>query len=361
MRIPVSFSRGRWRSSAAWGAALLGAVASSTPAEAGTRITTEGVDQYVPNQCGWGGALNNRVANNNGFRAGMVTGDGRWTAGANFANSSVWDRDMYDPERTGNPLDNDTNNFDRAGDGIAFFSGHGICDGATTTLCTSSTQCNSPPPGASMPSSCKQGPPGSGFPPIGQGWCHYFTPRRAFTCSTSSAHNNDVNYTGGQVKFGESANSGGWSGAGTNGGVNMAILDVSCGVLPQFAPQQLSQAFAGVHLIGTIMPVTGDTADVANRGSAFAARWASNEWQSVAGSWIYVVLDLGGANCSGGGINGCGCNWVQAQHATWADWYVNTESWVGVKLDSNDATSSGWWAGRQICNYNQAQYPYHLP
>lgn len=95
MRIRVRFLAGRWWRALGLGASLLGALAAGSPAAAGTRITTEAVDQYVPNQCGWGGALNNRVANNNGFRAGMITGDGRWTAGANYTpvpDSVAWAR-----------------------------------------------------------------------------------------------------------------------------------------------------------------------------------------------------------------------------------------------------------------------------
>jgi hypothetical protein len=347
-----------------WTMVVLGGAFTLPAWAVSKKITTEAVNAY--STCGPTN-LNNSIANNAGFRNTMIVAGGFWSAGLNRENQVVSDNHLYDPELTSGT---DTSNFDRPGDAIAYFTGHGVCDGATEVVCTGTSQCTHPEdvelvyPGstATMPGSCKQGPPGSGFPPIGTGWCHYLTPRHAITCGTYVGHNNDVNYSGGLVRWGESSNSGSWAGAGNNGGVNLVVLDVSCGVNPTFWGPQLTPAFGGLHLLATMMPVTGDTANTPYRGSTFAAHWAANQYSGVADSWGQVVADLGGGGGNGGGLWGAGCNAVVSYHGNsqMSSWYVTSENWVELKNDSYDATSGGFFNVNIVCNYDAVTYPWSL-
>jgi hypothetical protein len=78
--------------------------------------------------------------------------------------------------------------------------------------------------------------------------------------------------------------------AGTNGGTHMIILDISCGVLSTFWYQQLSPAIGGLQLLATIMPVTGDTANVSDRCATFAQRWAANPDGQASAAWLDYIL-----------------------------------------------------------------------
>jgi hypothetical protein len=132
-------------------------------ARGGNKITTESVNAYGVGTCP-GPPLGNSIANGDGFRNGMLPAGTIWAAGARYTDSSVYDTDFFDPQITSNASDNDTNNFDRSGDAIAYFTGHGVCNpisGATNVSCTHNSQCNSPPAGASLPGNCKSAP---GFP-----------------------------------------------------------------------------------------------------------------------------------------------------------------------------------------------------
>jgi hypothetical protein len=90
------------------------------------------------------------------------------------------------------------------------------------------------------------------------GHCAYHRDRYLIT--TADAYGNHygglTNYSAGSVKWGETAAVGGWAGAGTNGGLNFALLSNSCGIRPGFDHQQDSAIFAGVAVLGLIMPTT---------------------------------------------------------------------------------------------------------
>ena len=91
-----------------------------------TGISIEAVDNY---SCG---ALSNNIANVDNFRKQMLSISG-YTTGVRWTDGNVSPTDFIDPELV--PGGNDTANFDRSGDAISYFSGHGICDDQTDTAC----------------------------------------------------------------------------------------------------------------------------------------------------------------------------------------------------------------------------------
>ncbi|MDC0746043.1 hypothetical protein [Polyangium mundeleinium] len=341
-------------------------------ATAGTGVTIESVNDYSQPGCP-GPSLANSIANGDGFRNGLVTGSGFWTAGLRYVDNGVYDGDFVDPQRSGDSLDHDDLYFDRAGDAISYFTGHGVCNpnaGATNVTCTSSAQCTSPMPGQSLPGNCKSAPGFPGAP--AQGLCHYNVNRSLYTCSTGDHYNHSVNYSNTFVKWGESSSAGSWAGAGTNGGINLAVLDISCAVLPQFEWYQLGPLFAGLHIVATVMPVNGDLANVASRGSTFASRWAANASGVVTDAWMETMNNLPqtlGSACSdytiggGRGINGCGLYVAVTMDSTnsAAQWKMNTESWYGLQLDSNDGNGTSYWYTKGFCNYDCVTWPIILP
>jgi hypothetical protein len=183
--------------------------------------------------------------------------------------------------------------------------------------------------------------------------------RQAIVAGDQDRFGGLVNYTGGPIRWGESPQSGGWAGAGTNGGTNVVVLDISHGILPTFWNQTLRDANAGVQLIATLMTAGGDTANVAQRGSTLAAFYRANENSRFSRAWKETMnalpATLGGTclNLGGGhGFNGCGCNVImgmdisleRAQGAL-------REGWVHITQDSNDALGNNFsWIEWQ-CNY----------
>ena len=97
-----------------------------------TGITIEAVDKY---SCG---ALSQNKPNVDNFRSRMLSISG-YTAGVRYTDGLVFPTDFTDPQRVSGGAD--TFNFDRPGDAIAYFSGHGICDDQTNTACTSAASC----------------------------------------------------------------------------------------------------------------------------------------------------------------------------------------------------------------------------
>ena len=111
-------------------AALYSGLLSVWAAETG--ISIEAVDKY---SCG---ALSNNIANVDNFRNRMLSISG-YTAGVRYTNGWVFPTDFTDPEVVSGGAD--TFNFDRPGDAISYFSGHGTCDDQTNTVCTSTASC----------------------------------------------------------------------------------------------------------------------------------------------------------------------------------------------------------------------------
>jgi hypothetical protein len=332
---------------------------------ANTGITVESVNDYSY-YCGNHSCDTICNSEGDGFWNSMTAGGTGWTALVHYKDSSVYDTDFYDKDKSGYAYDNDTYNFDKSGNAISFVCLHGTCDDCTTTNCTSAANC-------ATGQECMNNPP-SAY----SSRCANSSARRMVTSSSGSHHSNFVWYGGNNVKWGEDSNSGSWAGAGTNGGTNLVFMINSCGLKPYFW-FELSPAFAGVHLIAEIMPVsnvaTGNgCADAANyqyRGSDLASYALTNPYGSVTAAW-FAVLDgtpqSGYGSCpdqnsnytygGGRGINGCGAHNVLSYDVTQtlANWHVDTEGWIGARLESNDATGNGYGRWAAHCNYDCATY-----
>ena len=320
-------------------------------AQTSTDIIVESVDSY-----GGSGDLSNSIANGDGFMQGMVFPGSRWTAGARYTNTAVYDTDFADSALT--PLGADQTFFDRGGRAVAYFTGHGIVDhGCSTVSCTSTSQCTQPAtatgPGVPrMPGSCR-------FSPMDLPRCCYMVDRQAVTFSPSNRFSGLINYTSGPIRWGESPQSGNWGGAGTDGGANLVVLDISHGVLPTFWYQTFRSANAGVQLIATMMTAGGDTSNVPDRGKVFASFYRADERNRVAESWVQTMNSLPageGSSCPAGGgghgFNGCGCNFVIGMDVSLARAQGSlNESWVSLANDANDALGNAFYAARWVCNY----------
>jgi hypothetical protein len=316
------------------------------------RITLEAVDAY---SCG---ALSNNIANVDNFRNQMLSIPG-YTFGVRFANSGVFPTDFTDPEAVSGAAD--TFNFDRPGDAIAYFSGHGTCDDQTNTACTSTAGC---PDIAGVQKRCLRF---TDSPLAGR--CVYSHPRNIVVDRTGTSCQ-FVNYSTDGVRWGEDPSAGGWAGAGTNGGINLAVIDNSCGITPDLFVPELLNAFSGVSTIALIMPtrVGDDTADVANRGRAFADRYVANRHSAVAPSWADAINSVtGGSSCAfgggGHGVVGCGAQIaisVEINRAR-AEWANRTETWEQLRDPANDGFGWGWMSWIFTCNYDCNNHPFILP
>jgi hypothetical protein len=178
-------------------------------------------------------------------------------------------------------------------------------------------------------------------------------------------HSNKVFYGGGNVAWGEDSAAGTWGNAGTNGGTNLVVLINSCGLTAPFYSQYIS-AFAGMHLVAGIMPIDGDTVNVANRGSLLGNLAVANHNQVVSESW-FATMDSasGGGNCrstygGGHGISGCGAYYTLAHDSSTsnAQYHVWTETWVDLKSSTHDAIGNGAGWIYWHCNYDCATYPW---
>src|SRR6266550_485304 len=298
-----------------------------------SRITIEAVDVY---SCG---SLKNNAANVDNFRDRMLSIAG-YTSGVRFTDGLVWTTDFTDPEVVAGG--DDSSNFDRSGDVIAYFSGHGTCDDQSKTACTSTARC---PDVAGVEKRCLRF---TDNPLAGR--CVYSRPRTIVVDKTGKACQN-VDYSTNGVRWGEDSSAGSWAGAGTNGGINLAVIDNSCGITPDLYIPEMLNAFAGVSTIALIMPtrVGDDTADVANRGRAFADRYVANQNSSVGPSWTDAINSVtGGSACAFGGgnhgVDGCGAHIaisVEVNEAR-AEWANGIETWGQLRDPANDAIGWGW-------------------
>lgn len=345
-----------------WAATLsaLGAVSTFAPTTRAQSygITVESVSDYG------GPNLPNADPDCQNFLS-KITNDSYWSEKTSWEDPSVYDSDFVDSDENSNGAD--LYNFDQPGTGIAMFCGHGTADDGFPTnvqYCYHNSDCVSPPSWATLPGVCRT------WPSYDYGKCAYRSGRYIVTHGAYSPFGNWVNYSSGIVKFGESPQSGNWAGAGTNGGANMVVLDLSNGVEPEQFLANLGPAMAGAHILATIMPTGGDTASVADRGEQFASKFYDNEWGSVAQAWVTTLNDLGseGSACVSaqyggyGGINGCGCYLAFSldSNSTTAPWHLTTESWEDLPGDYNDATGSGWYEYTWVCNFDAHTYPWYL-
>lgn len=315
-----------------------------------TDIIIESVSDYGP------GDQLNAVANGDGFLVGMTGPGSRFRLFARYADALVYDTDFVDP--AADARGQDTLYFDRHNIAIAFFSGHGIADhGCSTVSCTSSAQCTNPATAQGggiprLPGVCRRSP-------LDAPRCCYMVDRQAVTHSARDKFNSLINYTSGPIRWGESPQSGGWARAGTDGGANMVVLDISHGVLPPFWVETFFQANAGVQLIATLMTGGGDTRSVPDRGAVFASFYRANENSRVAEAWVQTMNSLPaseGDSCPAGGgghgFNGCGCNIVVGMDVNAARANASlTLGWGNLTRDANDALGKDYYAARWVCNY----------
>ncbi len=297
-------------------------------------LAVESVDVYPV------APLTNSVANGDGFIAGMTVPGSPWELKTRLTNQNVWDTDLIDAASTSSGQDQFY--FDRPGIAISYFTGHGITtDGCSTQSCTTTTACTAPVAGARLPGTCR-------FSPLDKPRCCYMVDRAAVTSGQFDTFGGFVDYTGGQVRWGESANAGPWAGAGTDGGTNLVVLDISHGILPPFWSETLRSAFAGVHMIATLMTAGGDTANSAIRGSTFARMWAANPNGSAAQAWLDTMSSLPATDQ----FNGFGCNIVVAMGRTEQEAQSSiNEDWNDIRLDNLDAKGNDWSFARWNCNY----------
>lgn len=310
-------------------------------------VIVESVKDYGP-----GDQLDGAVISGDGFLKGMTDPGSDWSAVARYTNGAVYDTDFIDREI--DQRGHDDWYFDKPGVAISYFTGHGIlAHGCTTIRCATSSTCIRLGANRQLDyGACR-------FSPLGAPLCCYMVDRAFVTHSAADSFGGVVNYTSGPVRFGESRRSGGWAGAGTNGGSNLVVMDISHGVLPPYWRETLQNAFAGVHLIATLMTAGGDTMTTAERGSTFAARWASAPDGNVAQAWLDTMAWLPsflGDPCPGGGggrgFNGCGCHIVVAMDATAQGAAEKMgESWSQLRNDGFDGKGNSFYQARWLCNY----------
>jgi hypothetical protein len=334
-----------------------------TPALANTGVTVESVNDYSATYGVHNWDLFNSVANGNGFQS-TITSNHVFTTGLNYSDSSVYDTDFVDREKSGVVTDADFLNFDRSTDAISYFTGHGVNQLGSGT-CNTSADCTAIPAGSNQVGVCRASPTNNKY-------CIYTSPRLLITSSSSDKRGHFVSYGNGQTAFGEGVYGNFW-GAGTNGGTNLVVLDISHGVTAPFWNQEVAPALAGVHLLATIMPINGDTANVATRGSTFANKYIVNPLGSVATAWMDTLNSLPqnvSGPCAtadysyggGHGINGCGCNFIMAVDSTTArtQWHITTETWNQLFNDLNDAAGHHYSSYTAVCNYDSVTYPWTL-
>lgn len=365
-----SVTRNKMRRLSGW--ALLLCCFVVAPVRAATRVDYFAVSQYT--QCpGWG-SLSNTIASASGFRS-LVVNAGSFTAGLSREDAEVADIHFMDPAYVSGGLDsNGTVGFDRPSPAVAisFFSGHGWCgpngsqgqDSGGIELpdsynCTSSSQCFDPPPSTTLPGRCVSFPTGLNRPTR----CAYSYKHYLKTCSPSvSQYADKVTYSYGDNKvfWGESSTAGSWAGAGTNGSVNVAVLEGSClAHIPSW--NRDFDGFAGVRVVLVTAPhFNGDTAMTADRGPSLAQGYVTGgDNATVASAWEDAVdLTQGGNGCTGGdssgtGFNGCGANILLSSGATTTEVLNNRlTTWGKARNEAYDANGNNVEGALWFCNWD---------
>jgi len=345
---------------------------TASTASAGPLIITESVDDY--STC-HGPVLSHQVEATNDFRNTMFQSNnpGLFTPSSNFTNSSVFVTDFADPDFTGQSGDNDTFNFDQANGGIAYYAGHGSCGpGDTTQSCSHDTNCRNPPSGAYNNGFCHRSPGDN------TGTCSYpANSRWVFDGTCAHGRNGQLDYSSGAMKLGESAVSGGWAGAGTNGGDTFAVIDGSCAAMSN-RPSELFALFAGVDAVGFTMVHTGDKSDsgTPSRAGSFAAQYIANPNGAVPFAWSTSINsntqaqtgreceNAAGTQTFGGGkgFNGCGANMVMSMGVSpnnaQAGMFV---TWRGILGANSAGTQSFYYYYMWTCNYDCNTWTFNIP
>src|SRR5438477_5657331 len=151
-----------------------------------TGLVVESVNNYhdFPNA-----NLSNSIANGDGFIRAMTPEGSPWHVMHRFTDGSVWDTDFIDGPTW------DALNFDPSGAAISYYTGHGFStpyDEVPEHLCSSSSQCSNPPPGASLPGVCKAaGLPGRAPGDVSR--CVYYSDRVLGVDGDNDQFNHAVN------------------------------------------------------------------------------------------------------------------------------------------------------------------------
>lgn len=343
------------------------AVVGTTPyvAFAGTAINIEGVGEYP--DAGTGTACDvdlpyawPDVTQFKNVMLNPSTNFAGYTNGQSWKDGSVWPTDFTDDVSGGS----DNLYFDKVGSAISYVHAHGTLPGgpAVAISCTTGANCQQPIAGChpSYAKFCRN--------EIGMatGWCGCTSFDRTIV-TYSNGNCGFANYSGGTVKWGESGNSGGWAGAGTNGGTNVAVVVISF-AQNAMRGHELFPAYAGVHMILTPLNHTGDTGDHPDRGFWFAYQYYVNPAKSVMQSWLDGGPPMSCTNspttsCGWGsqwqscgyGINGCGGHIGMALDSTASTslGHVN-EDWYGAQQDWRDAKGTQYWNNLYQCNWDCA-------
>jgi hypothetical protein len=330
----------------------------------------------------------------------------KYTLGQYWTNHQVWTSDFYDPQKTGltggGTGDHDDQFFDAFKYAFSYYVGHGMCQHGIWTCdteaaggcgaeqrCTSAADCTNPDPAwyGVNPGFCKRLPGDTGAISGGQDWrgsCSYPTNNRTLlleNCSNGpSGRGGQVNYSSGNVKWGESAWStavnGNWSGAGTNGGTNFVVLNTSCAEM-SMRQAEIFPVFGGVHVLATVVVHTGDTRVWAYTGYNFA-HLSMNHYLSPADAWNTSInsapLTEGracadryagtGSPAYGGfkGYDGCGAHKATALGSTAVEaWNLYWATFRSVALDRYDATGAAYYFTAYTCNYDCNNWPMSFP
>ncbi|HVW29480.1 MAG TPA: hypothetical protein VHC69_29140 [Polyangiaceae bacterium] len=283
-----------------------------------------------------------------------------FTAGLARTEGQVVAMDFTDTFYNSSGLDfSSTEGFDRSGDAIAYYGGHGRCQAPVSTGCATSSDCTTPwNSGWYMPGVCVGLPDRSGR-------CLY-----AYNHFMTLISGEAVRYSGGdrrrQMALGET-NGVTWAGVGSDGGVNVAVFSMSCAFGPGTETTDVS-LFAGLMLwLGVAAHNNGDTASAGDRGQWFGWDYAQfGAGSIVADGWGNAINHIrGGQGCKmtsginpGTGINGCGSNTAVAEGATDAevDGLINS-TWGGITQSSRKPTGSQVTRVVRTCNYDCSTYP----
>lgn len=340
---------------------------------AGDQVFAEGLNYTNRTACSNWQQLTFTSNNASAFYLQLLQNNSPWTTGHLYLDSQVWDSDFVDPQLNANG--DDTHNFDQVGYGLSYFTGHGSSGDFTSPQynCSSHSNCTNPAPNQTGPGKCLWDPN------IAFGTCFYKAEHLIGACGSNPKFNNAPNSVSGIMAFGESANSGSWAFAGTNGGVNVAIIDNSNTIrTPAFVLQSLGPMFAGVHMIGAVMPIGWGSDNIDNQevGPTFGMRLRLHPTASVREQWLLSMGDvsssqgtpcgnwgIGGGHGIGGGGNyggGCGARIVAslAQTCSFAQSTVTSQNTYGAQNDNNDPTGSSCISYIYMCNYDCATYPF---
>ena len=349
----------------------------------GQGVFIETVDTYTP--CN-GQDLTNANASGQNFNDVLLeppNGAGFYLTGW-YQDNNVWDTDFLDPDPpSSHGVGDDNYNFDQPGTGIAFYQGHGAELGGPIThqCCTSAATCSIPPTnlgvGTSGKGTCVQTPYSASLCGAGYGVCSYWDAPGLQLCSTTTGGNpsNTVPICNppspqppawDRMYLGENPIVGAWAGAGTNGGIGLAIVHMSWGLVPFFPMSNWRPLFAGLQLYAGVMPTWGDTWDIADFGSAVAAGYQSSGGTSqVVTDYVNSMSHItSGNDCvtgyPGGGFANCGCQVIVTFSGTsmGAD-AVFAESWMALTSNSTYQTNTGFWHWKASCNYNAITYPWN--